>query len=255
MSAARSDGTLPHCTTTRDGRAVCDCGWQSPRSFFNAEDLVAWHRLAVSETIDNPYLREYLAPVYEDEIKAGFDSEFSAALLRRDRLTAKYAWAIPTELVVRRLAKFSPICDLGCGTGYWAKLLGDVGASVIAVDAHPPLGNANPWHRHEAGLSHQVVELRHFAPLIQADAATFDVPSTHTLLLCWPPYHDDMASVALGRYRGDHVIYIGEGRGGCTGDDAFHAALEDHWDFATGYKIPQWDSLHDDVSVYVRRRG
>jgi hypothetical protein len=72
-------------------------------------------------------------------------------------------------------------------------------------------------------------------------------------MLCWPPYADGMAQQALARYGGARVIYIGEDEGGCTGDDDFHAALAEQWKLTASYEIPQWDGLHDDVRVYVRR--
>ena len=228
-----------HCTTVLGGQAECTCGWRSMQSFFDAHRLAAWHRLAVGEVINNPYLREFLAPATSAECDG---SGFVGALMRRERLVAEYAWAIPTEIVVRRLAEFSPICDLGCGTGYWAKLLVDVGAEVIAVDARPPLEGHNHCHRSAA-----------FADILRSDAATFDVPPGHALMLCWPPYSNDMAAQAITRYRGDRVIYVGEGLGGCTGDDTFHEMLAAHWNQVARYEIPQWDAVHDAVRVYARR--
>ena len=257
-----------HCTVVRGGIAgehtECTCGWRSrATSFFGDGDALAtWHRLSVGETIDNAYLHAFLAPVTEAEGKAfGYGSgphavaarELFAARLRRDQLAAEYAWAIPTESVMRRLAELSPICDLGCGTGYWARLLTDVGATVLAVDLHPPLEGNNHWHRHEAGLTRQRIALRHFTDVVKGDATTFDVPADHALMLCWPPYDDDMAARALTRYQGDRVIYVGEGAGGCTGNDAFHAALAEQWDPIAHYEIPQWDGIHDGVHVYARK--
>ena len=248
------DTSTLHHTTVRDGRAECTCGWYSPRIFGCPEPFATWHQLAVSETIDNPYLRAFLAPVTKAEVAAlgAHGSEYLATHVRRDRLAAEYAWAIPTEDIVRKLAELSPICDLGCGTGYWAKLLRDVGAEVLAVDANPPLEGENHWHRREAGLLRQPTSLRHFVDVIKGDAATFDVPSELTLLLCWPPYANGMAAQALSRYGGSRVVYVGEGDGGCTGDDGFHAALAEQWERTASYEIPQWDGLHDDVRVYVR---
>lgn len=230
------DASEPHHTSVGDTHAECTCGWRSPTVWLAASSWAEWHRLAVDETIDNPYLRTFLA-----------------ARTPRDRLTAEYAWAIPIEGVLRRLAELSPICDLGCGTGYWAKLLRDVGAEVIAVDASPPLEGENHWHRKEVGFPRQSITLRHFVDVIKGDASTFDVPSGHTLMLCWPPYKKAMAVVALERYRGTRVIYVGEGGGGCTADDAFHAMLAKQWDLVSSHEIPQWDGLHDAVHVYVRR--
>lgn len=221
------DASEAHCTVVRDGHAACTCGWYSPRVFGDPGPFATWHRLAIGETIDNPYLRAFLAPITEAEVAAlaAHGSEYLAARVRRDRLAAEYAWAIPTESVVRKLAELSPICDLGCGTGYWAKLLRDVGAEVLAVDANPPLEGENHWHRREAGILRQPTALQHFVDVVKGDAATFDVPSEQTLMLCWPPYDDSMAQRALALYRGARVVYIGEGAGGCTGDDGFHAAL------------------------------
>lgn len=239
-----------HCTTVRSGHAECTCGW---RSSARCADLAFLHRLAVGETIDNPYLHAFLAPLAEYESAMFGGSEFVAMHARRDRLVAEYAWAIPTETVLRKLAELSPICELGCGTGYWAKLLADVGARVLAVDPSPPLEGCNHWHRATRPSTRQPVTLRHFAPLTKSDAATFTVPDDHTLMLCWPPYDDDMASVALARYHGDRVIYIGEDAGGCTGDEAFHAQLAAHWDLSVTYEIPHWETVHDAVNVYTRK--
>jgi SAM-dependent methyltransferase len=254
----------PHCTavnregSTYSGHAECTCGWRSPSTFFgDAEQLATWHRLAVGETIDNPYLRAFLSPITSAELqtlgmlRSELLSDCLAGRARRDRLTAQYAWAIPTEIVIRKLAELSPICELGCGTGYWAKLLGEVGARMIAVEPRPPLSGDNHWHRNNAGLSKQLVEIRHFVELTRGNAQTFDVPQDHALMLCWPPYNDDTAAVALDRYRGQTVIYIGE-HGGCTGDDVFHEALDAKWALEARYEIPQWEGLHDAVFVYRR---
>lgn len=222
-----------------------------------------WHLLAVEETIDNPYLREFLAPVSPEEredcarvfggASLGELSDLFIARPRRDRLTAQYAWAIPTEQVIRQLAVFSPIVDVGCGSGYWAKLLRDVGAEVLAVDASPPLEGKNHWHQRKPPRLPREVTLRHYVDIERADAATYEVPRDHTLLLVWPPYADPMAATVLSRYRGNRVVYVGE-RGGCTADAAFEAALDTEWTLVAAHEIPQWDGLRDRVYVYTRLR-
>lgn len=246
-----------HCTAVEpDGRASCTCGWRSPQVLYDAALLARWHRLSIDVTIDNPLLTEFLGPVTEAEHAdplAG--SELMAHRLRRDRLAAEYAWAIPTEPVIHRLAELSPICDLGCGTGYWASLLQKAGAEVLAVDAYPPLGGNNSWHRTTAEILRRPVSLRHFADVVLGNAAMFEVPRSHALMLCWPPYGDSMASIALTHYRGDRVIYIGESGGGCTGDDAFYDALDAQWREIAFYEIPQWPGLHDAVYVYERQEA
>jgi hypothetical protein len=248
------DTSAFHHTTVRAGYAECTCGWHSSHVFGDPGPFAAWHRRASVETIDNPYLHAFLAPISEVEIASpdAHGYEYLAACLRRNRLVAEYAWAIPTEDVVRKIAALSPICELGCGTGYWAKLLRDVGAKILAVDAKPPLEGKNFWHRPKTGPLQQPTVLRHFVDVVRGDVATFDVPPEQTLMLCWPPFDNGMASQALARYSGSRVIYIGEGKGGCTGDDDFHTALAEQWKLDTCYEIPQWEGLHDDVRVYSR---
>lgn len=204
--------------------------------------------------LDNPYLDAFLAPPSEadlSQLRAVFGDHhfvrdsFLLSNIRRDRLTSKYAWAIPTEEAVRRIARLSPICDLGCGTGYWAHLLAQAGAKVVAVDSEPPQDGMNHWHS---------ARIQHF-PLVEEDAATYDVPRDHALMLCWPPYSDPMAVTALRRYRGSRVIYVGEGVGGYTADDSFHHAIATRWKLAELIDIPQWPGVHDRVHVYERRRS
>lgn len=168
--------------------------------------------------------------------------------IRRDRLVSKHAWAIPTEEAVRRIAKLSPICDLGCGTGYWAYLLGQIGAKIVAVDAAPPLDGANDYHHARKSTLH------HWVPVVRGSASTFVVPRSHALMLCWPPYSTSMASVALRRYRGSSLIYIGEGIGGCTADDAFHRAIAKNWKLCEMIDLPNWPGLHDSVHIYERKK-
>lgn len=165
-----------HRVAVQDGLAECACGWRAYSVLQDPRLLAAWHRLSSQETVDNPYLREFLAPVTEEEVARSHGSEDLARHARRDRLVAEYAWAIPTEVVLRRIAQLSPICDLGCGTGYWARLLRDVGAGVVAVDQTPPLEGENYWHRRRAQITLQPNNIRHFVEITRGGAATLDVP-------------------------------------------------------------------------------
>jgi len=73
------------------------------------------------------------------------------------------------------------------------------------------------------------------------------------LLLCWPGYREPFADQALADYAGSTLIYIGEGPGGHTADDAFFARLACEWDEEERVAIPRWPGTHDCLMVYRRR--
>ncbi|MEU4827133.1 hypothetical protein AB0H37_35140 [Actinomadura sp. NPDC023710] len=146
-------------------------------------------------------------------------------------LQATYAYAIPAPQTVEWMASFCaglPIVELGAGRGYWAAQLAHSGLSVDAYDSDPPdnAGNASfPQTAGQADVWHPVGGLTEFATRSQlADCVLF---------LCWPPgWGDSMSSEALTSYEdagGKRLVYIGEPRGGKTGNDAFFDALSDRW--------------------------
>ena len=53
-------------------------------------------------------------------------------------------------------------------------------------------------------------------------------------------------------YNGKRVIYIGDGRGGATGDDRMHQILDTHWTEVDSRQPVLWWGQHDLVTVYER---
>jgi len=49
------------------------------------------------------------------------------------------------------------------------------------------------------------------------------------------------------------VVYVGEGKTGCTGDAAFHAALAARFPAVSVHPIPQFDPYQD--ALYICRRS
>ena len=56
------------------------------------------------------------------------------------------------------------------------------------------------------------------------------------------------------RYRGETVLYVGEGKEGCTGNAAFHAALAARFPAVRVHPIPQFDNYQDALHI-CRRSG
>jgi len=165
----------------------------------------------------------------------------------RQDYVRQFAWAIPSRGVLTTIAQYSPIVEVGCGTGYWAHELRQLGADVVATDVHRP-GSLH----YGAGYGFRRAWLDDIERMSATRAARRY--RDRALMFVWPTYDDTWPSRALAHYHGETVIYVGEGDGGCTGDDAFHSALDRDWDLTVEIRVPQWSGLHDRMHVY-RRRG
>jgi len=153
----------------------------------------------------------------------------------------KYAWAIPTVAVLRRIAALGPIIEVGAGSGYWAMELVKLGADIIATDAR-----AEGWV-HSPEPHHPVATM-------DATSAVRTHGAGRALMLVWPSYDDPWSGQALEAYEaigGRTVIYVGESRGGCTADDAFHERLAKSWT-QEDIEIPQWYGIHDYLTIAKR---
>lgn len=186
---------------------------------------------------DNPYFDEWRA------LTAGTaDARLMTAATQRQRLIARYGYAVPDEWALDVIAAHAPIVELGAGAGYWAALLRARSVDVVALDAAPPTATTG------------VAELGpRWTTVLSGDATALGEYPDRTLLLCWPPLDDPMAHRALACYPGNTIIYVGEGRGGCCADETFFAALESGWRLTDAHAIPTWPMISDRLEVW--RRG
>lgn len=160
----------------------------------------------------------------------------------RGKLVREYSWAIPNDKAIETIVKYSPVVEIGAGTGYWASLIEKAGGKIIAFDKNPA-GDENPF-------GHETL----YYPVQKADYHIADKYPSHTLMLCWPPYRTKVASGALNAHRlngGTRIIYIGEGYCGCTGDDKFHELLEKYYEEIEEVEIPTWRGMHDCLGIYT----
>lgn len=163
----------------------------------------------------------------------------------RDALVAKYAWAIPNDNAIQVLAGMGPIIEMGAGNGYWARLITDAGGAVAAYDKDP-------------GGHHSKNDTKSlWYPVLEGGPEQITVRHRdHVLLLVWPPYMGELAFDALTRFLeigGKTLVFVGESQGGCTADDDFFNLLEARFDEVGDTDIPQWDGLHDYLTVYQRK--
>lgn len=187
--------------------------------------------------IANPYYDEFVAAGGNDKT---FEGRAKASMLRSG-LAHSFAWSIPSdEIGPAILHHTTQVVEIGAGTGYWAWFLSQYGIDVQAYDANPYL---NRWHQNDVC----------WFPIEQGGASKAGRHPDRALLLCWPPYNTPMAYYALKAYKGDTVIYVGEGSGGCTGDDRFHDLLYAEWERVWTGSPPNWPDIWSGETIWRRR--
>jgi hypothetical protein len=179
--------------------------------------------------------------------------DFVHSFLRRDELITQFGFAIPNEEAITALAHCpQPIVEVGAGLAYWAYLVKErYGVHVDCYDLDIPPTSAK--HGTNGGERHGYhFDREPWHPVKGGTPESIGRKEYQTLLLIWPDYCSPMALQCLMKFTGSTVVYVGEGDGGCTGDNAFHEALEKEWT-ALGYiEHPQWSGLNDYMTIYRR---
>ena len=207
----------------------------------------------------NPYWDIVAPSVFEHEgrrvVNNGLSQGSARLAFAQLILQATYAYAIPSPETVEWMSQFCgtrAVVEVGAGRGYWAAQLSSAGLAVDAYDLEPPnrAGNVSfPQAEGQTDIWYPVggpEELRRYS---YADCVLF---------LCWPPgWGDTMASDALATYEmagGDRLVYVGERKGGKTGNDAFSDALSARWVLeSTDSQFVSWWNLADVAQAWVRR--
>jgi hypothetical protein len=206
-------------------------------------------------TIDNPFWEAVKDCVEPDSFRGNpvvgefrLDRSVEESMARapnRQLMVRKYCWTIPDPDTVAFVAEHAhgALVDPIAGTGYWAYLLGQLGVDVVCYDLNPgaPL-TTNGWHGDDL-----------YAEIFAKDCA--EAAALHpdrTLLLSWPPHGQDVGTRTLLAYRGNRVIYVGEGRGGGAGDEQLHSIFDTQWTAVDSHRPVQWWGQRDRVTVYTR---
>ena len=193
----------------------------------------------------NPLYDRWEAEVgHEPEGPFGYRSFSIERFRAREEMIETYAFSVPTHDVLKTIVQHAPrIVELGAATGYWAKVLSDCGADVVAYD-HVKPGTKNTYFHGQ--------EIARWFPVRHGDIDTLSAHEDRALLLSWPPM-DDTAARAVEAWRGGILVYVGESQGGCTADDAFFGRLEADFEEMECLALPQWPGLHDYVYIHHRR--
>jgi hypothetical protein len=177
----------------------------------------------------NPYKEEF------DELQDTHEFKGQQWFGKRQHLVDEYSWAVPNDDVLAYLNNFDYITEVGAGSGYWAKCIEEhnvythQNCTVTATDSNPPDDTYTTVYEESA------------------QEVTDDV-----VLLVWPPVNSMMAASALS-HEPNHVLYVGEGRGGCTANDLFFNLIEDEYGLVETIDTPSYAGVHDNFYHYVRK--
>ena len=177
--------------------------------------------------IDNPYL-EHFKKFNSDKYEVEF-------ITKRDKAVKEFAWAIPNQKALELLVDYSPLIEMGAGTGYWASLVQQMGGEIISYDIKP--------YKNEQANGQ-------FTKVLKGGPEVLKKYPNYNLFLCWPPYNDPMAFECLNTFTGRYLIYVGEGGGGCNGDNKFWELLCSDYKEIKIIHIPQWCCINDYLTVW-----
>lgn len=186
-------------------------------------DITDYRPAVIDDSISNPMLSE-VREVIDRFAAGGMTKAKTFVAVERQSLIGQYAFAIPTAETLSIVARYSPLVEIGAGSGYWAMCLASCGADIIAYDLYPP-GAADPvniadrnWHFRKSFYSVQ-----------KGDELSAASHIDRTLFLCWPPPENPMACRALEAYikSGGHTaIVIGQMNPLSMGDVKFYELLK-----------------------------
>jgi len=150
----------------------------------------------------------------------------------RKHLVEEYSWAIPTKDVIQYCAQFDELLEIAAGNGYWASLVQEMGGDIQPTDKSPPEDTYTEVE--ENSWQNLMPEIRE-----------------RPVLMVWPPYDEGVAA-GVARQSPNHILYVGESRGGCTGEDEFFDIVEEQYGLVGKLDIPSYTGIHDNFFHYAR---
>jgi len=162
----------------------------------------------------------------------------------RLQLARRYAYVLPQSYLLGLIARYSPLVEVGAGTGYWSYLLRQRGADVVAYDQAPLGGDRS--NRYHFGLWP-------WTQVLEGDTAVVQSHPDRALLICWPPLYSSLGEV-LRFFSGEYVIYVGD-RGHRT---AWLAGLDEAFDEVERHEVIAMDpapGVPPHLSVWRRKRS
>lgn len=178
------------------------------------------------------------------------------AMMLRDIYIAEFGFSVPTPALIDLMKKFGPILEVGAGQGYLSQVLRHAGIDAIATDANP--GHMKAVRARATSEENLPPRERHLpVEILNAEDAIKTYPG-RTILCSWPDYQSNwITKAAAGMAKNQRLAVIGEGYGGCTGEDGLFDLVEtgvfefdrEHQDLQ-GRAIWSFPAIHDQLRIF-----
>eukprot|EP01041_Mallomonas_annulata_P004312 gene4312-8574_t len=205
----------------------------------------------------NPFLRQVIElkqtiPNWDNFFGVNADSnrlnEWVRLEVLGEPLAKKYAWAIPDERSLKILSNFTPLVELGCGKGYWSRLLQEKGVDILPYDQYVP---ENAWTKIYRG-----------GPEILSKSKI----QNRNLFLCYPDEATNLGIECLKYFNGQYIIHVGElihtstfngsaqSPWGRTTSSEFQVFLSKYFHCLLQVRITSFPFSNDHITVWKRSR-
>ena len=155
----------------------------------------------------------------------------------RMKFIRTFGFAILNVETVQLIREYSPILEVGAGTGYWTMELAQAGVDILATDPTP-------------GMYFEGSSLWTNVDMINGPEAMEKHPGRN-LLICWPD-REEWPSEVVAEFNCRHIIYVGEPRDGCTGNKRMFDILDERYELETRLEIPRFQKIHDQLEIWRR---
>jgi len=196
--------------------------------------------------IYNPYLKK-IRKIIDDNSSLSRDELASLLISDRHEIVSNYSFTIPYYDVLKKVASYSPLVEIGAGSGYWARCLSEIGADIIAYDSFPP-GEQSHWD----WLGGNSWFDDTWYNIIEGDESAAGHHPDRTLFMAWPMPMSPMAYNALVNYKnagGKTVIYIGDPHPASSGDEHFYSLLYQH-KALEHIDLYSWPGINEKLLIY-----
>jgi len=194
----------------------------------------------------NPYLKN-LKKLIDENNNLDIEQLASLLLAHRSDFVSDYSFTIPYYDILNIVAAYSPIVEIGAGSGYWARCLSKIGADVIAYDTFPP-GDHNPWEWYNVNSWFD----DSWYNIIKGDESAAAHHPDRALFMAWPVPMNPMAYNALVNYKtagGRTLIYIGDPHPASSGDEHFYQMLNTHKEIEN-IDLYSWPGIKEKLLIY-----